>query len=114
MVASEVTSGHTLFIAPGQGTLREGIYELAAQVPEVQEAYEIADEVIIEVHGPGKILGRNISEWAKHGTNSDFIENTVIAQPLIVATSTGLTKYLKKQRQGTTAYGHSIGELTAL
>lgn len=107
--------GAVLFIAPGQGTLRPNLIELAQQVPEVMETYELADEISIEIFGADKkVEGRSISEWAAIGTDEEFAGNTIIAQPLIVATSIGLIKYLKKWESPTTVYGHSLGELSAL
>lgn len=110
----EPKPGGIVFVAPGQGSLRPKLIELANQVPEVQETYDTADEIAIEIFGKKLIKGKNISEWATDGSEEELITNTIVAQPLIVATSIGLIKYLKGQEQGTTAYGHSIGEIAAL
>lgn len=104
----------TVFVAPGQGSQRPNMYQLAERFSEVKETYETADSIALELFGPSRIAGKSISEWAKLGTQEELATNTVITQPLIIATSIGLIKYLQRREEGTTAYGHSVGELAAV
>lgn len=101
-------------IAPGQGSQRPGLYKLTESIGELGETYELGDEISIELFGQSQIEGRSLSQLARDATQEELAVNTVITQPLIVATSIGLIKYLKKQESYTTAYGHSLGELAAL
>ena len=109
-----MTETRTVFVAPGQGSQRPDLFQLAKRFPEVHETYEAADEIALELFGPSRVGGKSISEWAKNGTQDELATNTVITQPLIIATSIGLIKYLRSREDGTTAYGHSVGELAAL
>jgi [acyl-carrier-protein] S-malonyltransferase len=103
-----------LLIAPGQGSFFEGMYSLTAKVPELRESYELGDEISLELFGGEQINGKSLSEHAKYTKKEEIAANTVIAQPLVVTTAVGLIKYLKKNENFTTAYGHSLGELVAL
>lgn len=104
----------SVLIAPGQGGQRPNLYELAERLPEVKETYDNADEISLELFGKAQIEGSSLSHHAKQASQEELAANTIIAQPLIVATSIGLIKYIKKQEGFTTAYGHSLGELSAL
>jgi len=103
-----------LLISPGQGSQRENLYELAEKIPEVRESYEHADEISLELFGPTQIDGRSLSAHAKHATQAELASNTIVTQPLIVATTVGLIKFIKQHEHFTTSYGHSLGELSAL
>lgn len=109
------TENRTVFVCPGQGSQRPNMYQLAERLPEVGATYEVADEIALELFGPSRVAGKSISEWSKEGTQAELATNTVITQPLIIATTIGLIKYLKaREEEATTAYGHSVGELAAL
>ncbi len=111
----ETNRVQSVFVGPGQGGQRERLIELTKQIPEVGETYDRADQIIIEIFGNNKkINGKSLTEWATVGTKEELSANTVITQPLVVATTIGLIKYLKKHEKGITAYGHSVGELAAL
>ncbi len=91
------------------------MYRLVENYPEVGEAYELADEISIELFGKTKkIEGKSLSEHAREASDDELANNTVITQPLIVTTTVGLIKYLRSKNNYTTAYGHSLGELAAL
>lgn len=109
-----VIEGKSLLMAPGQGSQRPGMFVLAECIPEVRESYELADQISVELFGIEMIEGKNISDHAKTATQVELATNTVITQPLIVATSIGLIKHLKKAETFATAYGHSVNELSAL
>ncbi len=103
------------FIIPGQGGQKSGMYNLANRVDYIAEAYEQTDEEIEKLYGAEGINGRNISEWAEHGTE-DELADTRVTQPLLVATAVGLIDYITKTRRITadTVAGHSLGGLPAL
>src|SRR3990167_7807251 len=82
-----MTETRTVFVAPGQGSQRPDLFQLAKRFPEVHETYEAADEIALELFGPSRVGGKSISEWAKNGTQDELATNTVITQPLIIATS---------------------------
>jgi malonyl CoA-acyl carrier protein transacylase len=104
----------SVLISPGQGTHIKNMWSLAEAHPQVREAYEIADQAIIDVYGRGKIDGKNISEWAQGDHVNEISVNTKIAQPLLVASSIGLNEVLAEREHFTTSYGNSLGELSAL
>ncbi len=103
------------FIIPGQGGQTEHMDSLANQVDFVAEAYEQTDREIENLYGSDKIIGRNISEWAEHGTEVELAD-TRVTQPLLVATAVGLINYIRKTRKihPDSVAGQSLGGLSAL
>jgi [acyl-carrier-protein] S-malonyltransferase len=103
----------SVLVSPGQNCARKDLDALATAIPEVRETYDHADEIALQFFGPEMINGKSLSAWSREATETELATNTIIAQPLVVATTIGLIKYLIKREKYTTAYGHSIGELPA-
>jgi [acyl-carrier-protein] S-malonyltransferase len=113
-MSSNETLPLSVLISPGQGTHKDNMWELAEKYPQVRQAYEIADQAVLDIIGPKKIDGKNISEWSKGDNTAEISVNTRIAQPLTVATSIGLNEVLAGREHFVSSYGNSIGELAAL
>ncbi|KAH0553490.1 hypothetical protein KQX54_001207 [Cotesia glomerata] len=98
----------TVFIFPGQGTLKVGDVEKYLNYPRVKKLFDIANE----------ILGYNIMDICLNGPQSK-LNKTEFNQPATILTSLAALEKIWEDNSFATenciaAAGYSVGELTAL